>query len=134
MQTKPTRFVTKAMTLKYDYFAPDGSEIRLLAAVSGGGLAHCRLPVGRCSSAVRHKTVEEIWFFVSGTGEVWRKLAGVSEVTPVQAGVGLNVPLGTHFQFRNTGETALEFVISTIPRWPGSDEAVPVDGKWISTE
>ncbi|MEK6283898.1 MAG: hypothetical protein AABN95_26395 [Acidobacteriota bacterium] len=34
----------KTLPEQYDYLAPDGSEIRLLPDVSGGGLAHCRLP------------------------------------------------------------------------------------------
>jgi hypothetical protein len=38
-----------------DYLAPDGSEIRLLPAMKGGGLCHCTLPVGRTSSPVAHR-------------------------------------------------------------------------------
>lgn len=52
---------TKVIASEYDYLAPDGSEIRLLADLEGGGLAHCTLPSGRVSVAQRHKTVEEIW-------------------------------------------------------------------------
>jgi mannose-6-phosphate isomerase-like protein (cupin superfamily) len=55
-----------------DYSAPDGSEIRLLLNVKGGGLAHCTLPPAATTLAVRHRTVEEIWYFLDGTGEVWK--------------------------------------------------------------
>jgi mannose-6-phosphate isomerase-like protein (cupin superfamily) len=37
---------------------------------------------------------------------------------------------GTHFQFRNMGETSLVFLIVTIPGWPGPEEAIEVEGKW----
>jgi mannose-6-phosphate isomerase-like protein (cupin superfamily) len=123
-------FSTIPLKPELDYPAPDGSEIRLLAEVKGGGLAHCRLPSGIFSAAVRHKTVDEIWYFLSGAGEVWRKFGDFEEVTAVSPGVSLNIPVGTHFQFRNTGQEPLEFVIATIPPWPGRHEAVTVDGKW----
>jgi mannose-6-phosphate isomerase-like protein (cupin superfamily) len=124
------RFDTHTKAVGYDYLAPDGSEIQELVNVSGAGLAHCRLPVGGQSIAVRHQTVEEIWFFLSGIGEVWRKLGDIAEVTPVHTGVSLTIPIGTNFQFRNNGQEALDFVIVTIPRWPGTGEAVQVEGKW----
>ena len=38
------KFETKRLTLKPDYAAPDGSEIRLLPTLKGGGLSHCTLP------------------------------------------------------------------------------------------
>jgi hypothetical protein len=61
-------FETKPLTAEYDYLAPDGSEIRLLPVVNGGGLAHCTLPPGRVSAAAKHRSVEEIWCFVQGQG------------------------------------------------------------------
>ena len=66
--------VYRAVTLKpdADYLAPDGSEIRLLPAMKGGGLCHCTLPVGKTSAPVAHRQVEEIWYVASGEGEVWR--------------------------------------------------------------
>jgi mannose-6-phosphate isomerase-like protein (cupin superfamily) len=48
----------------------------------------------------------------------------------VNAGVSLTIPVGTHFQFRNTGAVPLRFVIATMPQWPGSDEAVRVEDHW----
>ena len=63
-------FEHKQLGESYDYLAPDGSEIRLLPNVKGGGMCHCTLPPGKKSLAVKHKTVEEIWYFLSGQGEV----------------------------------------------------------------
>ena len=110
--------------------APDGSEIRLLHQLEGGGLAQCTLPPGGVSAAVTHRTVEEIWYFIEGRGQVWRKQDDRQQVVDVEPGVSLTIPLGTHFQFRNTGDDPLRFVISTMPLWPGEDEAPRVPDYW----
>ncbi len=115
---------------KYDYLAVDGSEIRLLAQVPDGGLSHCTLPPAATSHAVYHHTVDEIWYFISGSGEIWRKQGEHEQVTAVGAGTSVNIPRGTTFQFRNKGPQPLCFVIATIPRWPGAAEAVPTVGPW----
>ena len=52
--------------LEPDVVAPDGSEVRLLLGLKGGSLAHFQLSPGEVSVAVRHRTVEEIWFFLAG--------------------------------------------------------------------
>lgn len=118
-------------TLSEDFItAPDGSEIRPMLETRRGGLSHCTLPPGAVSLAVRHKTIEEIWYFLGGAGEVWRKLEGREEVVPVGPGVSISLPTGVHFQFRNTGREPLSFVIATMPPWPGMDEAVRVDDHW----
>jgi mannose-6-phosphate isomerase-like protein (cupin superfamily) len=114
-----------------DAIAPDGSEVRILVRLAGGSLAHFSLPPGRVSRAVRHRTVEELWYFVGGRGEMWRRDAdGRESVVAVEAGVSLDIPLGTTFQFRSTGEEPLAAVGTTMPPWPGDDEAVLVDGVW----
>lgn len=113
-----------------DTLAPDGSEIRLLVDVRGGSMVHCTLPPGGATRAVRHRTVEEVWFFLGGRGEVWRRLGDQEEVVDVGPGLALSIPLGVEFQFRALGDEPLTFVITTIPPWPGLDEAVPVPGRW----
>lgn len=110
--------------------APDGSEVRVLLSLRGGGLAHFRLPAGRTSRAVVHRTVDEIWYVVAGRGEIWRKLGDRSETNTLEPGVCLTLPVGTHFQFRSVGDTALEILGATMPPWPGDDEAVSADGPW----
>ena len=91
---------------------------------------HCTLPQGGVSKAVRHRTVEEIWYFLSGAGEVWRAMNGAENVTDVAAGVSLAIPTGVRFQFRNTGAASLCFLIATTPPWPGEDEAVRAPDHW----
>ncbi len=113
-----------------DYLAPDGSEIRLLLDCPDGGVAHCTLPVGATSSAVRHKTVDEIWYVLGGEGEIWRAQLGEEEVVTLRAGTCITIPVGVSFQFRNPGSSGLEILIGTFPRWPGAEEAMPVPGHW----
>ena len=110
--------------------APDGSEIRELLAVSRGSMVHCKLPPGGVSMAVRHRTVEEVWFFLEGHGQVWRKKGNQEMVVDVEPGMSVNIETGTDFQFRNAGGDDLTFIIVTMPPWSGNDEAVRVADYW----
>ncbi len=122
---------TKILPCEYTVLAPDGSEISELVSVNSGSLVHCRLPIGASSMAVMHKTVEEVWYFIQGNGQVWRKSEAAESVVDVYPGVSLSIETGTHFQFRNTGNEDLCFVIVTMPPWPGEHEAVRVDDYWV---
>ena len=113
-----------------DARAPDGSEIRLLVSGVRGSMVHCTLAAGTTSLAVRHRTVEEVWYVLRGHGEVWRRQEDAETVLAVQPGVSLTIPLGAHFQFRATGGAPLEVLIVTMPPWPGEDEAVRVPDHW----
>ncbi len=126
-------FATKALPDVFDVLAPDGSEVRILLALSGGSMAHFRLPPGKTSRAVKHLTVEEIWFVLGGRGEMWRARDGQEEIVAVAAGTCLTIPLGTAFQFRAAADGPLTAVAITMPPWPGPDEAVFVDGAWSAT-
>lgn len=125
------RFESNQVAQDYDALAPDGSEIRLLHSLAGVSVVHCRLPAGAVTIPVRHRTVEEVWFFLAGAGQVWRKQGEREQVLDVAPDHSLTIPLGTDFQFRNTGDVPLEFIIATTPPWPGEDEAVLVeDARW----
>lgn len=121
---------TKQLPQAPDCLAPDGSEIRLLPATGRASMVHCTLPPGKVSLAVAHRSVEEVWYFLEGQGEVWRKLGAREEVVQVSPGVSLTIPLGAHFQFRNSGDTPLRFVLATVPPWPGDNEAYRVADHW----
>jgi mannose-6-phosphate isomerase-like protein (cupin superfamily) len=125
-----TGFTTRPLAAEPDAFAPDGAEVRLLCAVAGGSMAHFRLAAGTCSRAVRHRTVEELWFVVAGEGEMWRSRDGLEEIVALRPGVSLSIPLGTSFQFRAGAGTEVAAVGVTMPPWPGDDEAVMIDGAW----
>ena len=98
-----------------------------------GSVAHCTLRPGQVSRAVRHRTVEEVWHFLSGRGELWRAIGDVEEELLVHPGMSVTIPLGTRFQFRTVGGDPLVFVLVTTPPWPGDDEAVRVADHWPPT-
>ena len=124
-------FESNRVKADYDVLAPDGSEIRLLHSLPGASVVHCTLAGGAVSIPVQHRTVTEIWYFLAGEGQVWRTQGEREQVLDVRPGISLTIPLGTQFQFRNTGGVPLEFLITTTPPWPGEDEAVLLDvGCW----
>lgn len=124
------KFETNVLPARPDATAPDGSDVRILLGLQSGGMAHFELAPGRVSAAVTHRTVEEIWYFVSGRGELWRQQGEREETVTVEPGVCLTIPLGTCFQFRSFGPAPLAAVAVTLPPWPGEGEAVVVKGKW----
>jgi len=117
-----------------DAIAPDGSEVRLLASTSRGSMAHFQLAPGETSRAVTHRTVEEVWYFLGGHGEMWRLSGEDEQVDEVSEGVSIDIPVGTHFQFRALGDEPLRAVGVTMPPWPGDDEALFVAGPWDQRE
>jgi mannose-6-phosphate isomerase-like protein (cupin superfamily) len=123
---------TKKLSLDADVFAPDGCEVRILAQTPRGSMAHFTLGAGQVARAVAHRTVEELWFFLSGRGRMWRRQGAREETIDVAPGVSLSIPLGTHFQLRNDGAEPLAAVAVTMPPWPGEDEAYLVEGKWLA--
>ena len=102
-----TPFDTRDLPAARYVVAPDGSDVRLLLGLAGGGMAHFALAAGQVAAAVTHRSVEEIWFVVDGAGTMWRRQGGHEELTTLQRGRCL-----------------------TIPRWPGDGEAVAVPGPW----
>ena len=128
-----TNFSTKHLPDSPDAVAPDGSDVRILLELTGGGMAHFELAPGETSTAIAHRTVEEIWFFLHGCGEMWRKQNHHEELVSIQPYVCITIPLGTHFQFRAFGQEPLVAIGVTMPPWPGECEAYAVDGKWQAT-
>jgi mannose-6-phosphate isomerase-like protein (cupin superfamily) len=124
--------------------APDGSDIRLLPAVDAASMVHCSLPPGAVTKAIYHRTVEEIWYCLSGLGALWRSDTEGNEPVVLKPGVAANIPLGARFQFRNDGQSRLEILIVTSPPWPESigsgdsddsepGETVLCNGPWQPT-
>jgi mannose-6-phosphate isomerase-like protein (cupin superfamily) len=121
---------TRKLPLDADVIAPDGCGVRILVQTPRGSMAHFTLGPRQVARAVAHRTVEEVWFFLSGHGRMWRRLGELEEVADVAPGVSLSIPLGTHFQLRNDGAEPLAAVAVTMPPWPGDDEAYRVEGRW----
>ena len=113
-----------------DAVAPDGSGIdfRVLDA-ERASLVEVVLGAAQTSRPVRHRTVEEIWYFLSGSGEVWvQSPDGTTEEThTVAPGEAVVIRTGWAFQFRAGGAEPLRFLCYTSPPWPGDDEAAPVE-------
>ncbi len=125
-----TAFATLALPALPTVTAPDGSDVRVLLRLDGGSMAHFELAPGRCSQAVRHRTVEELWYVVGGEAEMWRCQDACESVVRLVAGTCLSIPVGTSFQFRTTGAEPFTAVGVTMPPWPGMDEADVVPGPW----
>lgn len=125
-------FATLPLPAAPTVMAPDGSEVRVLLRRAGGSMAHFTLRPGQVARAVRHRTVEEIWYVLSGRGAMWRRQDdGREETVALAPGVCLTIPLGTAFQFRAADDSAVCAVAITMPPWPAQgDEAVFVDGPW----
>jgi mannose-6-phosphate isomerase-like protein (cupin superfamily) len=126
-------FVTSRLGNFPDAIAPDGSEVRILSSTGRGSLAHFTLPPLAVSKAMAHHTVEEIWYFVSGRGQMWRRLLDTEEIVDVEPGVSITIPVATQFQFRSTSPEPLAALGITMPPWPGGSEAYSVDGIWQAT-
>jgi mannose-6-phosphate isomerase-like protein (cupin superfamily) len=128
-----TGFETTTLATARTERAPDGSRVRALLRLEGGSMAQFELAPGRTSIAVMHRTIDEIWTVVSGYGELWRRHGAREAVVPLEPGVCLTIPAGTHFQFRATGAKALCVIGVSMPPWPGEDEATVVQGRWKPT-
>ncbi len=128
------RFETKRPAEMPDAMAPDGSAVRLLCRSARGSMAQFALPPGAVSRAVAHRTVEELWSIVAGTGRMWRRLGAQEEIVALGPGTSLSLPVGTSFQFRCDGPAPLVAIGVTMPPWPGEDEAVFVAGAWTASD
>lgn len=113
--------------------APDGSRVRVLLGSPHGGLAHFEFPSGETAPAVRHKTVDEVWYILSGRGEMWLSDEGRDDVVELRAGTCISIPVGTTFQVRTHRPVSLCAVGATMPPWPGPHEALVVAGRWQPT-
>lgn len=113
-----------------DAIAPDGSEITFLVGdARRASLVEVRLAAGETSRPVRHRTVEEIWYFLAGEGRVWRQpRSGPALIDRVQPGRTVVIPTGWAFQFKAEAGSDLRFLCYTSPPWPGNEEAEPMPG------
>ena len=126
-------FETKVLPARRDVVAPDGSDVRILLGLAGGTMAQFELAPGVVSTAVRHRTVEEIWYVVSGWGSIWRRLGDDEQIVDLDVGICVTIPVETEFQFRCDSDSPLRIVAITMPPWPADDEATQVPGPWRPT-
>jgi len=111
-----------------DALAPDGSEIRFLVGdARPASLVEVRLEAGKTSTAVRHRTVAEIWYFLQGRGTIWHQAGGSIMSSRVEPGRSLVIATGWAFQFAADPGEDLRFLCFTSPPWPGDQEALPAE-------
>jgi mannose-6-phosphate isomerase-like protein (cupin superfamily) len=112
--------------------SPLGAHIRFLMDGPHGNMIQSTVPPGMVGRACRFRTIDEYWYVLSGEGEIWRRAPdGRESITQLIPGVCIDIPLGTAFQYRCTGDVPLVFTCTALPPWPGDDEAVIMDGPWV---
>lgn len=116
-----------------DAKSPAGADIRFIMSGTNGNMIHSTVKVGQVNRATVHATVSEFWHILEGNGEIWRKDKTQEKITPLEPGTSIDIPVGTAFQYKNTGSTDLKFICIAMPPWPGDDEATYIDGKWQAT-
>lgn len=116
-----------------DAKSPAGADIRFLMDGNTGNMIHSTVPSRQTNAATVHSTVSEFWYVLEGDGEIWRKDEAEERVTRLSPGVSIDIPVGTAFQYRNTGDQPLKFICVTMPPWPGDHEASHLVGMWNPT-
>lgn len=66
----------------------------------------CKVPVGKTHKAHSHRTMEEIFYFTAGEGEVRIE----EEIESVRPGDRIIVPATSVHQVKNTGDVELEYI------------------------
>jgi mannose-6-phosphate isomerase-like protein (cupin superfamily) len=124
---------SRRLSADADAIAPDTMEVRLLATGVKGSMAHFTLPAHAIGAAVVHAELEELWFCLSGRGEMWlsRSHDPHEAAMVIEAGVSFCIPVGVSFQLANTSNEPLAFVAVTMPPWPGDRAAQRVTGPWL---
>ena len=110
--------------------SPAGAEVRLLMEGETGNMIHSTVPPGQVNRATVHATVSEFWHVLSGEGQIWRRDLTREETTDLRRGVSIDIPVGTAFQYRCTGDDPLQFLCISMPPWPGATEATIIEGPW----
>lgn len=113
--------------------SPAGADVRFIMDGTTGNLIHSTVPPGQINRATVHSTVCEFWYILDGNGEIWRRDDTEEKITRLVAGVSIDIPVGTAFQYRNVGTEPLRFICITMPPWPGDHEALHIEGAWNPT-
>lgn len=123
---------TKELSRRYEKLAVDNTEIRTLFSTEAASVVHCTLPPRATSVATRNIGTNEIWYFITGQGELWRRQEGTGEEETVRVGPGtaLTMPANVGFEFRNCSEEPLTFLCVVMPPWPGEHVNVVIESPW----
>lgn len=105
-----------------EFTTKDTSTIRELMAPANSlicrqSLAEAALPPGASTLAHRHPETEEIYYILSGSGE----MAIEDEIQSVQPGDSIGILPGQRHQIRNNGATTLVFLCCCVPAYTHAD-------------
>ena len=100
----------------------DGSAIRVLVDARLGGarnqsLAEAALPPGKATGRHRHPAAEEIYYFLSGRGEM--EVDGA--ISMVEPGDAVLIPPGAMHQARADDDGELRFLCCCAPAYSHED-------------
>ena len=70
---------------------------------------------------------------LSGEGQIWRCDLTGEQTSTLTNGVSIDIPVGTEFQYRCTGDAPLRFLCITMPPWSSDAEAIVIEGPWTPT-
>ena len=106
----------------------DGSEIRELlsyrnSAIRNQSLAEARLEAGQATTPHYHPRAEEIYFIVSGSGQMRID----NEAQDVGRGDAIAIPPGAVHQIVNTGNSDLRLLCCCAPAYEDSDTVLVAD-------
>jgi mannose-6-phosphate isomerase-like protein (cupin superfamily) len=104
------------------YVTRDGSEIRELLhpdhhAVRNQSLAEATVAPGQRTHLHRHRTSEEIYFILAGSG----LMTLAAETFPVQPGDSIPIPPGSAHCIENCGDETLRILCCCAPAYAHED-------------
>jgi len=108
------QFVTKDRSKIREIMAPRNSVI------ARQSLAEAVVPVGSATDEHYHKNSEEIYFVLSGVGEI--RVNG--ESAPVRVGDAIALPPGSVHKIRNRGDSDLVFLCLCVPPYEHDDTVI----------
>ncbi len=108
------QFVTKDHSKIREIMAPRNSVI------ARQSLAEAVVPVGSATDEHYHKDSEEIYFILSGVGEI--QVNG--ESAPVRVGDAIALPPGTVHKIWNRGDSDLVFLCVCVPPYEHDDTVI----------
>jgi mannose-6-phosphate isomerase-like protein (cupin superfamily) len=107
------------------FVTKDGSTIREIMAprnssIERQSLAEAVMPAGKATAEHYHAKSEEIYFILSGVGEI--RVNGVS--SPVRAGDAVALPPGSVHKIWNRGDSDLVFLCICVPAYEHDDTVI----------
>ena len=108
--------ITKHLPMCRNAIAPDGSDVRILLSLPGGGMAH----LGSRRNVYRRRASHcrgDLVFYRRQGRDVASPMA--RDITVDVYPVAVAITIGTRFQFRSFGYEPLSAVGVTMPPWPG---------------